>query len=86
MTYEDIIYDGCAPVAGLTLNRPSERNAYTSRMCRELLHALDRYQRDDDVRVLVLTRAGGGPSARGATCAPPWRPRRRPAVSSATAW
>lgn len=59
MTYEEILFDTeNAPIAYLKLNRPETLNAYTSRMCRELLNALDRYQRDDGLRVLVLTGRG----------------------------
>jgi len=61
MDYHDIIYDvSHAPIGRLTLNRPDRLNAYTSRMCREILDTLDRYGRDDNCRVLVLTGAGRG--------------------------
>ncbi len=61
MTYQDIIYEvSAAPIARLTLNRPQRLNAYTSRMSREILDALDRYSRDDSCRALVLTGAGRG--------------------------
>lgn len=66
MTYDDIIYEADAsPVASITLNRPAALNAYTSRMCRELVDALDRYQRNDAQRVLVITGAGRGFCAGG---------------------
>ncbi len=61
MEYHDILYDTDNPsIARLTLHRPETLNVYTSRMCRELVDALDRYARDDTCRVLVLTGAGRG--------------------------
>jgi enoyl-CoA hydratase/carnithine racemase len=40
------------------LNRPERRNAWSAEMAGELNHALSRLDRDDDVRVIVLTGAG----------------------------
>ena len=60
-------------VARLTLDRPDALNAFTPRMARELLDALDRIDEDDDVRVVVVTGrgrafcAGADLSAGGAT-------------------
>ena len=45
-------------VATITLNRPEKRNAFTPGMGRELALAYAACDRDDDVRVLVLTGAG----------------------------
>ena len=58
MTYETIVFYQDGAVAWLTLNRPDFLNAYTGPMCVELVDALARYQRDDSLRVLVLTGAG----------------------------
>ena len=59
--YEDILFDVPeAAIAQITLNRPDHLNAYTYRMCRELVSALTRYWNDDALRVLVLTGAGRG--------------------------
>jgi 2-(1,2-epoxy-1,2-dihydrophenyl)acetyl-CoA isomerase len=59
MEYEQIIYEhGESPVATLTLNRPLKMNAYTTRMCEELCHAIDLFARDDELRALVITGAG----------------------------
>jgi 2-(1,2-epoxy-1,2-dihydrophenyl)acetyl-CoA isomerase len=60
--YQEIRYgpaDGAGPgIVEVTLDRPAALNAYTSRMCEELIDALLRYARDEDARVLVLTGAG----------------------------
>jgi enoyl-CoA hydratase/carnithine racemase len=45
-------------VATLTLDRPDRMNAFTHRMAREWLHALDVVDADDGVRALIVTGAG----------------------------
>ena len=47
--------DGCCRI---TLNRPDRLNALNIRIGIELLDAIDRVERDRDVRVVVLTGAG----------------------------
>jgi 2-(1,2-epoxy-1,2-dihydrophenyl)acetyl-CoA isomerase len=55
----DIRVDHPAPaVMRVTLAREKQLNAYSMRMCRELLGALHEFDRDDAQRVLVLTGAG----------------------------
>jgi len=64
--YQDIRVDN--PLAGVTrvtLAREKQLNAYSMRMCRELLAALAAFDRDDAARVLVLTGAGRGFCAGG---------------------
>lgn len=56
--YREITYGVSDQIATISLNRPDERNVYTLRMSDELAHAFDRADRDDDVRVVVLTGAG----------------------------
>jgi enoyl-CoA hydratase/carnithine racemase len=56
--YAEIVYAVADRVATVTLNRPEARNGYTVRMADELAAALDRADRDEDVRVVVLTGAG----------------------------
>lgn len=56
--YTDITYEVSERIATLTLNRPLARNGYTLKMSDELNAALDRADRDEDVRVVVLTGAG----------------------------
>jgi enoyl-CoA hydratase/carnithine racemase len=64
--YQDIRVDTPAPfVTRITLAREKQLNAYSMRMCRELLAALEAFDRDDGARVLVLTGAGRGFCAGG---------------------
>ena len=57
--YQDIRVEWAGPaVLRVTLTRERQLNAYSMRMCRELLAALQDFDRDDDARVLVLTGAG----------------------------
>ena len=58
MGYEQIDYDVEDRILTLTLKRPEKLNAYTPTMQRELLDAIDRADRDDDVRVVIVTGAG----------------------------
>src|SRR4051812_13539670 len=44
----------------VTLNRPDKLNAFTTQMGAEIGAALDRADRDDEVRVVVFTGAGRG--------------------------
>ncbi len=64
--YRDILYDSPEPgIAEITLNRPQAMNAYTGRMCQELVAALDDYVTRDEFRCLILTGAGRGFCAGG---------------------
>lgn len=58
MTHTTIRYEVHDWVATITLDRPQARNGYTVTMADELRAALDDADRDDDVRVVVLTGAG----------------------------
>jgi len=58
MDYEQILYSVSDSILTITLNRPDRLNAFTERMCRELLDALDRADGDDAVRVVIFTGAG----------------------------
>jgi enoyl-CoA hydratase/carnithine racemase len=60
MTYETIRWDLDGGILTLTLDRPDRLNAFTPRMMHELLDALDRADREDGVRVVVITGAGRG--------------------------
>ena len=51
-------YEVANGVATVTLNRPEEMNAFTPTMRKELIEIFDRADRDDAVRVIVLTGAG----------------------------
>lgn len=52
-------------VATITLNRPERRNAVSAEMLVALERALEAAERDDDVRAVVLTGAGGAFCAGG---------------------
>ncbi len=57
-SYAEIAYEVAAKVATVLLDRPEARNGYTIRMADELAHALDRADRDEDVRAVVLGTTG----------------------------
>jgi enoyl-CoA hydratase/carnithine racemase len=60
MDYEQIRYEVKDNILTVTLNRPDKLNAFTARMLSELLDAVDRADRDDDVRAIIFTGAGRG--------------------------
>src|SRR5258707_5688118 len=60
MTYEQIKYEANDGILTITLNRPDKLNAFTGKMLSELLDAIDRSDRDDDVRAVVFSGAGRG--------------------------
>lgn len=60
MTYDDIRYEMEGPVLYITFDRPDKHNAMRMKMGDELIDALKRAERDDDVKVIVLR--GNGPS------------------------
>ncbi|HVE92886.1 MAG TPA: crotonase/enoyl-CoA hydratase family protein [Actinomycetota bacterium] len=60
MDYEQISYESGEGIATITLDRPDKLNAFTWRMRDELIHAFDRTDADDDVRVVIVTGRGRG--------------------------
>lgn len=56
--YEQVIYEKLGPVARVTFNRPEKLNAMNAVMNSELRDVFEDVQRDNKVRVLVLTGAG----------------------------
>ena len=58
MEFQEILYEVGDRVATITLNRPERMNAFTVRMCHELIAALDRADEDDEVRSVIVTGAG----------------------------
>ena len=58
MGYDSILYDVAEQVATITLNRPEALNAISRELEKELHEALDFADRDDAVRVVILTGAG----------------------------
>ena len=68
MTHEfrDIRVDRPEPhIARLTLARPKQMNAYSTRSCEEMVAAIEAYWRDDTQRVLIITGEGRGFCAGG---------------------
>ena len=61
----DLLYEVEGPVATITLNRPDARNAYSAELIGGLVGSLNAAERDDDVRVVVLTGAGSAFCAGG---------------------
>ena len=60
MELKVVRYDVEGRIALITLNRPERLNAWTGRMHTEYRWALDRADRDPDVRVIVVSGAGRG--------------------------
>ena len=60
MEYTQIIYSVADHVATITLNRPDQLNAFTSKMMREIIDAFDQVDADDDVRAVIVTGVGRG--------------------------
>jgi len=60
MTYQEIQYTVSDGILTITLNRPDKLNAFTPVMCREMIDAFDQSDRDDAVRVVIVTGAGRG--------------------------
>ena len=50
-----VIYEVRDGVATLTLNNPSERNSMTAEMVSDIVAAMDSAERDDNVRVVIVT-------------------------------
>jgi enoyl-CoA hydratase/carnithine racemase len=60
MQNQETLYQVIDRVATITLNRPDKLNAWTAIMEREVRAAMDEAEKDDNVRVIVLTGAGRG--------------------------
>lgn len=58
-----LLYEKREHVLVLTLNRPEAKNSFNAELSNALSDALDRYEDDAELRVCVLTGAGGSFSA-----------------------
>lgn len=58
MAFKTILYENKGPVGVLTLNRPDRLNAMTQEMLSEINDALDIAEKDESVRVVIVTGAG----------------------------
>lgn len=58
MNFETILYEKQGPVGLLTLNRPDRVNAINQKMLSEINLALDTAEKDEGVRVIVVTGSG----------------------------
>jgi enoyl-CoA hydratase/carnithine racemase len=58
MNYEAIIYEKRGAVGIITFNRPQKKNAINTQMNQELIQAVDDVEKNNEVKVLIIT---GGP-------------------------
>jgi len=56
--YKTLLYEKKENIGILTINRPDKLNAISNELTTELKSFLDEVERDDDLRVLVITGAG----------------------------
>lgn len=57
-TFETVLYQVEDGVALVTLNRPDKLNAFNTQMMKDLIAVFDETDRDDAVRVVIVTGAG----------------------------
>ena len=60
MDFREIRYEVADRILTITLDRPDRLNAFTERMCGELIAAIDAADADDAVRAIIVTGAGRG--------------------------
>jgi enoyl-CoA hydratase/carnithine racemase len=57
-TFETVLYQVEDGIALVTLNRPEKLNAFNTQMMKDLIAVFDETDRDDNVRVVIVTGAG----------------------------
>jgi enoyl-CoA hydratase/carnithine racemase len=60
MPNQETLYNVAGRIATITLNRPDKLNAWTAIMEQEVRSAIEEAERDENVRVIILTGAGRG--------------------------
>ena len=60
MNYEDLLFEKKDSIAFITLNSPDKLNAISSKMKASLFAATDEVNKDDSIKVAILTGAGRG--------------------------
>src|SRR5580698_9498507 len=60
MPNQETLYEVAKRVATITLNRPDKLNAWSAVMEEEVRASFEAAERDDEVRVIILTGAGRG--------------------------
>lgn len=58
MAYETLLYESCNAIAYVTINRPDKLNALNRRVMEELFACFQALQKNDEVRVVILTGSG----------------------------
>jgi enoyl-CoA hydratase/carnithine racemase len=56
--YETVTIEKDRSIGFLTLNRPEYHNSKNGKMCNEITRALEEFEKDDDVRVVLIKGAG----------------------------
>ena len=59
MSSDSLLFEVKDHVAVITLNRPAQRNAINQEMSRDLTAYLQKVRQDNDIRVAIITGAGG---------------------------
>ena len=59
MSYSTLLYERDDRVALVTLNRPDRMNALSLELCADIVYAVNEADKDDGIRVIVITGAGG---------------------------